>query len=222
MLQHELIQDGGGVQLLGEEGLLGEGVGALGPDLAVLPQHQLGGEALGQHVVVVIHVVKGDDQGFLALGEHEGVALHALDAVLAGDLAPHIPHVHQDVALVIDALEDLLELVRRHHPVVQALLPILGHRVGEGELGVGDHRVEEQVLHHLIGAPGLGELLLAPVGAHRLIGVGLRRGGGRGGGHGHGGVVGGLLRAAAAGGHGEHEGARQRQGGGSREYLFHR
>ncbi len=66
VLQHELVQDRGSVQILGEEGLAGVGIGALGPDLAVVPQHQLGGEALSQHVVVIVHIIKRDDEGLFS------------------------------------------------------------------------------------------------------------------------------------------------------------
>ena len=224
MLQHELVQDGGGVQVLGEEGLLGVGVGTLRPDLAVLPHHQLGGEALLQHIGVVVHVVEGDHQGLFPLWQHQGVADH-VGARLVGDLAPHVLHGHQDVALVIEVLEDLLVLVHRHHPVVQALLLALGGgAVVEGPLGIGDDRVEEEVLHHLAGTPGLGELLLRPVAPHGVIGVGRRGGaGGRdrlrlldGGGTG---LPMGFL-PAAAGGEAQGEPQGQQQGRGTGE-LFH-
>ena len=42
VLQHELVQQSGGVQVLGQEGLVGIGVGTLGPDLTVVPHHPTG------------------------------------------------------------------------------------------------------------------------------------------------------------------------------------
>ena len=223
VLQHELVQDRGSVQILGEEGLAGVGIGALGPDLAVVSQHQLGGEALSQHVVVIVYIIKGDNEGLFSLGEHEGVPLHAGDAVLAGDFTPHVPHVDQNVALVVDALKDLFVLVRGHHPLVQPHLAVVGHCVGKGILRIGDDGVEKQVLHRLVGAPGLGELVLAPVGAHRVVGIGRGGGGGLRCGRGYRGSVRGRLVGfvPAAGGQGERQGAGQRQGNGFWHDMAH-
>ena len=216
MLQDKLVQDGGGVQVLSEEGLLGVGVGALGPDLAVVPHHQLGGKAPLQHILIVVHVVKGDDQRFFPLGEPERVADH-MGTALVGDLAPDVLHGHQNIALVIDALQNLVVLVYRHHPVVQTDALGFGQRaLMEGVLGIGDDGVEEQVLHHLVRAPGLCELVLRPVGPDGVVGV---RGGGwgrfRGGGGLRGGGDGRGVRRTAAGGRGFLAGGQrceQRQG----------
>ena len=160
------------VQLLGVEHLAGVGIGALCPDLAVVADDELARKALLQHVRVVVHVVERDDQRLLTLGQHQRVAPHALLAALGGVLAPHVLHCHEDVALVIDALQDLVVLVHRAHPVVEAVaLRLRGRALVECVLRIGDDRVEEQMLHHLIRPPRLRQLLRLPVVLHRLVGV---------------------------------------------------
>ena len=227
VFQHEFVQNCGGVQVLGQKGLLGIGVGALGPDLPVLSQHQLGGKALVEHILIVVHIVKGDDQGLFPLWEHQGVAYHAQFPVGIGLLGPHVLHAHENVALVIDALENLIVLVYRHHPVVQSLLfRAAGGAVVERPLGIGDDRVEKQVLHGLFRPPGLGQLVLAPIGAHRVVGVNGRRGGCGNRRHRHKALVrsgggGGRRFAACAGGQGEAQGQRERQRPGAFETENH-
>ncbi len=160
MLLHELVQGGNGVQLPGNH-LFALGVQAPGGNPAVLIQNQLVGKAVFQHIGVVVGVVIGQDQGLLPLGEVEGVADHDGGSVLARRLAPHAADVHQHVIISVAAVQNLVELVHRHHIVVQALL--LGVAV-KGQLRVGDEGVEEQVLHdavpgrvgHAVPAPALG------------------------------------------------------------------
>ena len=173
MLLHELVQGGNGVQLPGNH-LFALGVQAPGGDPAVLVQNQLVGKAVFQHVGVVVGVVVGQDQGLLPLGEIEGVADHDGGSVLARRLAPHAADVHQYVIVGVAAVQNLVELVHRHHIVVQALL--LGVAV-KGQLRVGDEGVENQVLHdavpgrvgHAVPAPALGH----DGGVQNFIGLGL-------------------------------------------------
>ena len=146
MLFHKLVQDGDGVQVPGGH-LIALGVLAPGGDLAVLADDQLVGKAVLEHIVVVIGVVVGEDQGLFALRQVEGVPNHLRLTVLAGGLAPHIADVHQHVALVIDTLEDFVVLIHRHHVIVNAVG--LGVSV-KGQLRIGHHWVEEQVLHDAV------------------------------------------------------------------------
>ena len=146
MLLHKLVQNGDGVQVPADH-LAALGVQTPGPDFSVLPQNQLVGQAVLQHVGVVVGVVVGEDQGLFALGKVEGVAHHHRIAGLIDALAPHVPDVHQDVALLIDVVQNPVELVHRHHVVVQAVR--LGVAV-EGQLRVGDDGVEEEVLHNAV------------------------------------------------------------------------
>ena len=146
MLLHKLVQDRDGVQVAADY-LLSVGVQAPGPDLAVLTDDELIGKAVLQHVGVVVGVVIGEDQRLFPLRQIEGVAHHLGLAVLPGGFAPHIGNIHQDIALLIDVVQNLVELVHRHHEVVQ---PVgLGVAV-KGQLRVGDDRVEEQVLHDAV------------------------------------------------------------------------
>ena len=146
VLFHKLVQDGDGVQVPGGH-LIALGVLAPGGDLAILPDHQLVGEAIGKHIFIVVGVVVGEDQGLFALRQVEGVPNHLRLTVLAGGLAPHIADVHQHVALVIDTLEDFVVLIHRHHVIVNAVG--LGVSV-KGQLRIGHHWMEEQVLHDAV------------------------------------------------------------------------
>ena len=174
VLLHELVQDGDGIQIPGNH-LVALRVLAPGGDLAVIPQNQLPGEAVGEHVFVVVGIIKGEHQGLFSLREIEGVFHHVGLAVLAGDLAPHTVDVHQNIALVIDALEDFFVFIRGDHIVIDAVglvVPV------KGQLRIGHHRVEKQMLHHaVVGSVGHA----VPFTALRLDGgiqngVGLRRG----------------------------------------------
>ena len=127
--------------------LVALGILAPGGDLAVLPDDELPGEAVGEHVFVVIGVIEGEDQGLFPLRQVQGVAHHFGGAVLAGDLAPYVGDIHQDVAPVVDALEDLAVLVGRYHIVVDAVCLAVAVK---GQLRVGHHRVEKQVLHNAV------------------------------------------------------------------------
>ena len=174
VLLHELVQDGDGVQVPADH-LVALGVLAPGGDLAGLADDQLVGKAVLEHIVVVIGVVVGEDQGLFALRQVEGVLHHLGLTVLAGGLAPHIADVHQNIALVIDALEDLVVLVHRHHVVVQAVG--LGVPV-EGQLRIGDDGMEEQMLHNAvighIGHPVPDAALRHHGGIQNVIGLRLR------------------------------------------------
>ena len=78
-------------------------IGALGPDLTVLADHELAREALLEHIGVVVHIVKADDERLFALGQLERVA-HHVRAALVRDLAPHILDGDKNVALFIHGL----------------------------------------------------------------------------------------------------------------------
>ena len=146
VLLHELVQDGDGIQIPGNH-LIALRVLAPGGDLAVISQNQLPGEAVGEHVLVVVGIVKGEHQGLFPLREIEGVLHHVGLAVLAGDLAPHTVDVHQNIALVIDALEDFFIFIRGDHIVVDAVGLVVAVK---GQLRIGYHRVEKQMLHHAV------------------------------------------------------------------------
>ena len=218
VLADELIQDGQGVQVLGDH-LVALGVLAPAPEEAVVSKDELVGEAVLEHIVIVVDIVVGEDEGLLALRDVEGVADHLGLAVLAGGLAPDVVDVHQDVAVVVDALEDLVVLVHRDHPVVDAV----GLAVAvKGQLGIGHHRVEEEMLHDVV--PGdVGDAVLAAALGHHLgigddVGLGFRGGVGvflRGGGGAAGAARaagGGGIAALAAGGQAQQHGCRQEEG----------
>ena len=103
MLVNELVEHRCGVALLGQEGLLRVGIGALGPDLTVLADHELAREALFEHIGIVVHIVKADDERLFALGQLECVA-HHVRAALVRDLAPNILDGDENVALFIHGL----------------------------------------------------------------------------------------------------------------------
>ena len=152
MLLHELVQNGNGVQIPAHH-LVALGVLAPGGDLPVLIQNQLVGKAVFQHIRVVVGVVIGENQRLFSLGNVQGVPDHPRLAVLPGGLAPDAVDVHQHIALVIDALENLVVLVHRHHVVVNAVgLAVAVKR----QLRIGHHRVEKQVLHNPVPG-GVGD-----------------------------------------------------------------
>ena len=146
VLLHEFVQNGHRVQIPADH-FLALGVLAPGPELAVLPDDQFICEAVGQHVLIVIYIIVGEDQRLFTLGEVESIFHHAGLARLIGLLAPAVRNVHQDVALFVDALQNLQVLSGGDHPVVDAVgfaVPV------KGQLRVGHHGVEEQVLHHTV------------------------------------------------------------------------
>ena len=67
MLLHKLVQNGDGVQVPAGD-FIALRVQSPGPELAVLAQDELVGEAVFQHVFVVVHIVVGEDEGLFALG----------------------------------------------------------------------------------------------------------------------------------------------------------
>ena len=168
VLLHKLVQDGDGVQVPADY-LVPLRVQAVGGDFQVLPDDELMGKAVFQHVGVVIRIVVAEDQGLLSLGEVEGIPDH-MGAVLPFLLAPDAVDIHQDVALVIDALEDFIILVHGDHEVVQAVglvIPV------EGQFRVGNDGMEKQVLYNA----GPGEVTLLLLGGV-LDFIGLLDGGG--------------------------------------------
>ena len=172
VLVDKFVENGRRVELLGQKCLIGVRIGALCPDLAVLADDELAREALVEHIRIVVHVVKADDERLFALRQHEGVA-HHVRAGLVRHLAPNVLHRNENVAAVVHRLQDLLVLVRRDHPVIEAVALILrGIAVVEGPLRIGDDGVEKQGLHRLVRPPRLRELIFRPVGAHRVVGVG--------------------------------------------------
>ena len=176
MLLHELVQHGDGVQVPAGD-LVPLGVQAPGPDLAVLAENELVGKAVLQHIGVIICVVIGEDYRLFPLREVERVADHLGRAVLIGGLAPHVADVHQDIALLVDVIQDLRKLAHRHHEVVQAVG--LGVAV-KGQLRVGDDRMEEEMLHNAV-IGHVGHAVPRPALRHHLGVqnlVGLRRRGG--------------------------------------------
>ncbi len=146
MLLHELVQNGDGVQVPGDD-LRALGVLAVGGDLSVLPENQLPGKAVFQHVGVVVGVVIGEDQGLFPLREIEGVFYHFGAAALVLDLAPHIGNVHQHKAPVIHALENGAVLIGGDHKIVDAVGLLVAVK---GQLRIRHHRMEEQVLHDAV------------------------------------------------------------------------
>ena len=91
MLVDKLVEDGRRVEFLGQKGLISVRIGALRPDLAVLADDELAREALVEHIGVVVHVVKADDERLFALWQHQGVS-HHVRAGLVRHLAPHVLH----------------------------------------------------------------------------------------------------------------------------------
>ena len=175
MLLHKLVQGGDGVQLPAGD-LLAVRVQPPGCDLSAFVQNQLVGEAVVQHVGVIVGVVIGEDQRLFALGKIECVADHLGLAVVAGGLAPHVADIHQHVAVGVAAVHDFPELVRRHHEVIQALLLAVAVK---SQLGIGDDGVKEEMLDnaviglvfHAVPLPALGH----DGGVENLIGRLLRR-----------------------------------------------
>ena len=146
MVLHKLVQNGDGIQIPGNH-LIALRVLAPGGDFAVVPQDELPGEAVGEHVFIVIGIVKGEHQRFFPLWEVEGVFHHVGLPVLTGNLAPDAVDVHQDIPLVVDALKDLFILIGGDHVIIDAVglaVPI------EGQLRIGHHRVKKQMLHHTV------------------------------------------------------------------------
>ena len=67
MLLHEFVQNGDGVQVPADD-FIALRVQAPGGELAVISDDELVGEAVFQHVFVVVHIVVGEDEGLFALG----------------------------------------------------------------------------------------------------------------------------------------------------------
>ena len=178
MLPDELVQNGDGVQILGDD-LVALGVQAVAPDQAVVTDDEFVGEAVLDHIIVVVHIVVGDDEGLFALGDVEGVPHHHRLAAGVGAFAPYVIDVHQHIAPVIYALENFVIFVHCDHPVIDAV----GLTVAvKGQLRVGHDGVEEQMLHHAVpryighavhGAPvngGGGDDVWLLLGFLRLLG----------------------------------------------------
>ena len=91
MLVDKLVENGRRVEFLGQKGLICVRIGALRPDLAVLADDELAREAFVEHVGVVVHVVKADDERLFALWQHQGVS-HHVRAGLVRHLAPDVLH----------------------------------------------------------------------------------------------------------------------------------
>ena len=143
MRTDKFVQNGNGVQVLGIY-VVALGVFAIAPDLTVVPHQKLISKAIFYHVGIVIHVVKGENQGLFPLRYFQFIADHHRLAGCVRGFGPDLINVHQNKALVIDALKDLIVFVHRDHPVVDAV----GHIVTvEGQLRVSYHRMEKQMLH---------------------------------------------------------------------------
>ena len=178
MLPDKLVQNGHGVQILRDD-LVALRVQPIAPDETVLSQEQLVGKAILEHIVIVIHIVIGEDQGLFALRDVEGVPDHYRLAVGVGAFAPYVIDVHQHIAPVIYALENFVIFVHCDHPVIDAV----GLTVAvKGQLRVGHDGVEKQMLHHAVpryighavhSAPvngGGGDDVWLLLGFHRLLG----------------------------------------------------
>ena len=146
MLLYELVQDSYGIKILGYD-LVALGVETVAPYISVVTYYELVGESVFEHVLVVIHVVVGEDHGLFALGDHEGVALHSGVAGVVGVLGPDVVDIDKNVIVVVEGLEYLVVLADGHHPVVNAFF--LGVAV-KGQFRICNDRVEEDVLHNAV------------------------------------------------------------------------
>ena len=146
MLPDELVQNGDSVQIL-RDNLIALRVQTIAPDKTIVPDDELVGKAILEHIVIIVYIVIGENQRLFALREVQRVADHDRLTVCVRALAPHIAYVHQNIAPVIDALQNFVILVHCYHPVIDSVR--LGIAV-KGQLGIGHNGVEKEVLHDTV------------------------------------------------------------------------
>ena len=172
MFPNELVQNGDGVQILRDH-LVALRIQAVAPDQAVVPDDELIGKPILDHVIVIVHIVVGDNEGLFALRDVKGVPHHHRLAIGVGAFAPDVVDIHQHIVVVVDALEDLVVLIHRHHPVVNAV----GLRVAvKSQLRIGHDGMEEQMLHNAVPRHIGHAVHRSPVNGGRGDGIRLRLG----------------------------------------------
>ena len=109
-----------------------------GDHVALVVHVQTAGEAVIQHIVVIIHVVDGQHQGLFAGGQ-----VDVLEDGLAVHLLHHVGDIVENEAGLLQQGQHGLELGHGGHEVVVAgLFPV----TVKGEGGVGSQTVEEDVV----------------------------------------------------------------------------
>ncbi|MPM78811.1 hypothetical protein SDC9_125826 [bioreactor metagenome] len=101
MLPAELGEGGDDIQVLGNH-LFAAGIQPPAPDFPIVTQNKLVHRTALAHVIIIVYIVEGDNQGLFPLGQHQLVAHHARLAVFAGYLRPYGVNVHQHIVVFIE------------------------------------------------------------------------------------------------------------------------
>ena len=109
-------------------------------------QHQISGESVGFHIVIIIHVVYGQYQGDLSLRHHGSGRDQSNSAVFRSLHLIQVMNVDQNVLIGIQFFQYGPEFIYGRHPVIISVFHVISV---ERQICIHDQRMKEDVTHRL-------------------------------------------------------------------------